>query len=59
VSGRIGLAVHACQAGQWVAFLTADEGSPAGRCPPRRRLRAQVIRLGRYPLLVIGEVGDI
>ena len=29
MSGRIGLAVRACQAGQRVAFLTAAEGSPA------------------------------
>jgi DNA replication protein DnaC len=55
-----GLAIRACQAGhrvqvatasQWVARLA--EGHHAGR------LQDELIRLGRYPLLVVDEVGYI
>src|SRR3984893_4988615 len=55
-----GLAIRACQAGhrvlfataaQWVARL-ADAHHPG-------RLQAELIRLGRYPVLVVDEVGYI
>jgi DNA replication protein DnaC len=56
----IGLAVRACQAGHRVAFATASgwvarlaEAHHAGR------LQAELVRLARYPLLVIDEVGYI
>jgi DNA replication protein DnaC len=56
----IGLAIRACQAGHRVAFATAAgwvarlaEAHHAGR------LQTELIRLGRYPLLVIDEVGYI
>lgn len=55
-----GLAIRACQAGHRVAFATAAgwvarlaEAHHAGR------LQAELIRLGRYPVLVIDEVGYI
>jgi IstB-like ATP binding protein len=32
-------------------------GHPAPRGPPRRRLQHELTRLGRYPLIVIDEVG--
>ena len=56
----IGLAIRACQAGHRVLFATAAgwvarlaEAHHAGR------LQAELLRLGRYPLLVIDEVGYI
>ena len=56
----IGLAIRACQAGYRVLFATAAgwvarlaEAHHAGR------LQAELLRLGRYPLLVIDEVGYI
>lgn len=56
----IGLAIRACQAGHRVLFATASEwvtrladAHAAGRLPDELR------RLGRYPLLVIDEVGYI
>src|SRR6266511_5239363 len=56
----IGLSIRACQAGHRVQFATASEwvarlaeGHTAGR------LQAELVRLGRYPLLVIDEVGYI
>jgi DNA replication protein DnaC len=55
-----GLAVRACQAGHRVAFATAAgwvarlaEAHQAGR------LQAELARLGRYPVLVVDEVGYI
>jgi DNA replication protein DnaC len=55
-----GLAIRACQAGHRVAFATAAgwvarlaEAHHAGR------LQAELIRLGRYPVLVVDEVGYI
>jgi len=55
-----GLAIRACQAGHRVAFATAAnwvarlaEAHHAGR------LQAELTRLGRYPLLVVDEVGYI
>ena len=56
----IGLSIRACQAGHRVAFATAAgwvarlaDAHTAGR------LQGELVRLGRYPLLVIDEVGDI
>src|SRR6266511_4056406 len=56
----IGLAIRACQAGHRVLFATASEwvarlaeGHQAGR------LQGELTRLGRYPLLVVDEVGYI
>jgi DNA replication protein DnaC len=56
----IGLSIRACQAGHRVLFATAAgwvarlaEAHTAGR------LQAELVRLGRYPLLVIDEVGYI
>jgi DNA replication protein DnaC len=55
-----GLAIRACQAGHRVAFATAAgwaarlaEAHHAGR------LQAELTRLGRYPVLVVDEVGYI
>ena len=55
-----GLAVRACQAGHRVAFATAAgwvarlaEAHHAGK------LQAELARLGRYPVLVVDEVGYI
>jgi DNA replication protein DnaC len=56
----IGLAIRACQAGHRVAFATAAawvarlaDAHTAGR------LQAELVRLGRYPLIVVDEVGYI
>jgi DNA replication protein DnaC len=56
----IGLGIRACQAGHRVLFATAAgwvarlaEAHAAGR------LQAELVRLGRYPLLVVDEVGYI
>ncbi len=56
----IGIAIRACHAGHRILFATAANGwhgwptptAPAGSRP-------NSIRLGRYPLLVIDEVGYI
>jgi len=56
----IGLSVRACQAGHRVAFATAAEW--VGRLADAHaagNLHAELIRLGRYPLIVIDEVGYI
>ena len=57
----IGLAIRACQAGHRVLFATAVAmGRPAGRAPTTpARLQAELVRLARYPLLVVDEVGYI
>src|SRR5215475_7936405 len=56
----IGLAIRACQAGHRVLFATAAgwvarlaDAHHAGR------LQAELTRLGRYPLIVVDEVGYI
>jgi DNA replication protein DnaC len=56
----IGLGVRACQAGHRVLFATAAgwvtrlaEAHAAGR------LQDELVRLGRYPLLIVDEVGYI
>src|ERR671932_260659 len=54
----IGLGIRACQAGHRVLFATASawvarlaDAHTAGR------LQTELVRLGRYPLLVVDEVG--
>jgi DNA replication protein DnaC len=56
----IGLSVRACQAGHRVAFATAAEWvARLAEAHAAGRLQAELVRLGRYPLLVIDEVGYI
>jgi transposase len=56
----IGLAIRACQAGHRVLFATAaDWVSTLADTHHAGRLQAELVRLGRYPLLVIDEVGYI
>jgi DNA replication protein DnaC len=55
-----GLAIRACQAGHRVAFATAAEWvSRLAEAHHTGRLQPELIRLGRYPLLVVDEVGYI
>ncbi len=56
----IGLAIRACQAGHRVAFATAA-GWVARLAEAHHggRLQAELARLGRYPLVVVDEVGYI
>jgi DNA replication protein DnaC len=55
-----GLAIRACQAGHRVAFATAaDWVARLADAHHAGRLQAELIRLGRYPLLVVDEVGYI
>ncbi|MGQ0805431.1 MAG: IS21-like element helper ATPase IstB [Actinomycetota bacterium] len=56
----IGLSIRACQAGHRVAFATAAEWvARLAEAHASGRLQAELVRLGRYPLLVIDEVGYI
>src|SRR6187397_2878114 len=56
----IGLAIRACQAGHRVAFATASEWvDRLATAQHSTRLQNELIRLGRYPLLVVDEVGYI
>jgi DNA replication protein DnaC len=56
----VGLAIRACQAGHRVAFATAAQWvTTLAEAHTAGRLQAELIRLGRYPLLVIDEVGYI
>jgi len=56
----IGLAMRACQAGHRVAFATAAEWvARLAEAHHAGRLQAELTKLGRYPLLVIDEVGYI
>src|SRR5918995_2081495 len=56
----IGLAIRACQAGHRVLFATAAEWvARLADAHHTGRLQAELVRLGRYPLLVIDEVGYI
>src|SRR3954464_15527558 len=56
----IGMAIRACQAGHRVAFATAAQWVPRlADAHTAGRLQAELVRLGRYPLLVIDEVGYI
>ena len=54
------LGTRACQAGHRVAFATAAEWvDRLGEAHGQGRLQAELIRLGRIPLLVVDEVGYI
>ena len=56
----IGLAIRACQAGHRVLFATASEWvARLADAHQAGRLQTELIRLGRYPLLVVDEVGYI
>ena len=56
----IGLSVRACRAGHRVAFATAVEWvARLAEAHADGHLHAELIRLGRYPLIVIDEVGYI
>ncbi|MEV6138182.1 IS21-like element helper ATPase IstB [Nocardia sp. NPDC051990] len=56
----IGLAIRAYQAGHRVGFATAAEWvSRLAEAHHGGRLQAELIKLGRYPLLVVDEVGYI
>jgi len=53
-----GIAIRACQAGHRVLFATAAEWvARLADAHHNGSLQAELIRLGRYPLLVIDEVG--
>ena len=55
-----GLAIRACQAGHRVAFATAAGWvARLAEAHHTGRLQAELIRLGRYPVLVVDEVGYI
>jgi DNA replication protein DnaC len=56
----IGLAVRACQAGHRVLFATAAQWvARLADAHAAGRLQAELTRLGRYPLIVVDEVGYI
>src|SRR6185312_15796926 len=56
----IGLAIRACQAGHRVLFATAaDWVAHLADAHHAGKLQTELIRLARYPLLVIDEVGYI
>jgi DNA replication protein DnaC len=56
----VGLAMRACQAGHRVAFATAAEWvARLAEAHHAGRLQAELTKLGRYPLLVVDEVGYI
>jgi DNA replication protein DnaC len=55
-----GLAIRACQAGHRVAFATAaDWVARLADAHHAGHLQAELVRLGRYPLIVVDEVGYI
>jgi DNA replication protein DnaC len=55
-----GLAVRACQAGHRVQFATASQWvARLADAHHAGRLQDELVRLGRYPLLVVDEVGYI
>jgi DNA replication protein DnaC len=56
----VGLAIRACQAGHRVLFATAAEWvARLAEAHHAGRIYAELTRLGRYPLLVVDEVGYI
>src|SRR5207248_1276734 len=56
----IGLAIRACQAGHRVAFATAAQWvARLAEAHHAGRLQSELTRLGRYPLIVVDEVGYI
>jgi DNA replication protein DnaC len=55
-----GLAIRACQAGHRVAFATAAQWvARLADAHAAGRLQAELVKLGRYPLIVVDEVGYI
>jgi DNA replication protein DnaC len=55
-----GIAIRACQAGHRVAFATAAQWvARLADAHHAGKLQTELIRLGRYPLLVVDEVGYI
>jgi DNA replication protein DnaC len=55
-----GLAIRACQAGHRVSFATAAQWvARLADAHHAGRLQAELARLGRYPVLVVDEVGYI
>jgi hypothetical protein len=55
-----GLAIRACQAGHRVLFATASEWvARLAEAHHTGRLQAELVKLGRIPLLVVDEVGYI
>ena len=55
-----GLAMRACQAGHRVQFATASEWvARLADAHHAGKLQTELVRLGRYPLLVVDEVGYI
>jgi DNA replication protein DnaC len=55
-----GIAIRACQAGHRVAFATASQWvDRLAAAHAAGKLQAELVRLARYPLLVIDEVGYI
>jgi DNA replication protein DnaC len=56
----IGLGIRACQAGHRVLFATAAQWvTRLAEAHAAGRLQDELVRLGRYPLLVVDEVGYI
>ncbi len=56
----VGLAIRACQAGHRVDFGTASQWvARLADAHANGRLQPELVRLGRYPLLVVDEVGYI
>ena len=56
----IGLGIRACQAGHRVLFATAAGWvARLADAHAQGRLQAELVRLGRYPLIVVDEVGYI
>ncbi len=56
----IGLAIRACQAGHRVAFATAAQWvARLADTHAAGTLQTELVRLGRYPLVIIDEVGYI
>jgi DNA replication protein DnaC len=56
----IGLGIRACQAGHQVLFATAAAWvARLAEAHAQGRLQAELTRLGRYPLIVVDEVGYI
>jgi DNA replication protein DnaC len=56
----IGLGIRACQAGHRVQFATAAQWvARLADAHAAGRLQAELVRLGRYPLIVVDEVGYI
>jgi len=55
-----GIAIRACQAGHRVAFATAAQWvARLADSHAAGRLQAELVKLGRYPLIVVDEVGYI